>query len=154
MAFEFKFPDLGEGLTEGEVVQWKVQVGDKVADHQVLLEVETDKAVVEIPSPKAGYVLRLKGGPGDIIKVGEVIAVIGSEKELDAARASDPLVSTKPALRLPPPAMPVAPPPEPYTVQAPSVGVVGSLEEAPEDAPPTPEPKVPLPVIRPRVAES
>ncbi|HEY3347481.1 MAG TPA: dihydrolipoamide acetyltransferase family protein [Nitrospirota bacterium] len=76
MAYEFKFPDIGEGLTEGEIVEWKVKPGDKVADHQTILEVETDKAVAEVPSPKAGYIVSLKGGPGDIINVGEVIAVI------------------------------------------------------------------------------
>ena len=50
MAFEFKFPDIGEGLTEGEIVEWKVKVGDRVADHQVIAEIGTDKAVVEVPS--------------------------------------------------------------------------------------------------------
>jgi pyruvate dehydrogenase E2 component (dihydrolipoamide acetyltransferase) len=153
MAFEFKFPDVGEGLTEGEIVQWKVKVADLVQSHQVILEVETDKAVVEIPAPEAGFILSLKGGPGDIIKVGDVIAVIGSEKELKAAQAAVPPSPAKPAPQPPPPApaTPVAPPPEPYTVQAPSVGVVGSLEEAPEDAPAPPEPKAPPPVTRPRV---
>jgi pyruvate dehydrogenase E2 component (dihydrolipoamide acetyltransferase) len=158
MAFEFKFPDVGEGLTEGEVVQWKVKAGDLVQGHQVILEVETDKAVVEIPAPEAGFILSLKGGPGDIIKVGEVIAVIGTEAELKAAqaKASPPASGERPApsgtsAPEPTPAPRVAPPPEPYTVQGPSVGVVGSLEEAPEDAPPAPEPKAPPPVIRPRV---
>jgi pyruvate dehydrogenase E2 component (dihydrolipoamide acetyltransferase) len=151
MAFEFKFPDVGEGLTEGEIVQWKVQVGDAVQSHQVILEVETDKAVVEIPSPEAGFILSLKGGPGDIIKVGEVIAVIGSEQELKAAQASAPLVPARPAPR--PAAAPkaVAAPPEPYTVEGPSVGVVGSLEEAPEEAPPAAEPPAAEPVTRPHV---
>ncbi|MBI5239089.1 MAG: 2-oxo acid dehydrogenase subunit E2 [Elusimicrobia bacterium] len=151
MAYEFKFPDVGEGLTEGEIVQWKVKVGDLVASHQVILEVETDKAVVEIPAPEAGFILSLKGGPGDIIKVGEVIAVIGTEAELKAVQAKAPAPAPKPAPAPPPAPQPVAPPPEPYTVQGPSVGVVGSLEEAPEDAPPAPEPKAPPPVIRPRV---
>jgi len=90
MALEFKFPDLGEGLSEGEVVQWKVKVGDQVADHQALLEVETDKAVVEVPAPAAGFVLSIKGGPGTVIQVGEVIAVIGSEAELKALPVSAP----------------------------------------------------------------
>jgi len=90
MAFDFKFPDVGEGLTEGEVVSWKVKVGDLVQSHQAILEVETDKAVVEIPSPETGFILSLKGVPGDIIKVGEVIAVIGSENELKASQAKAP----------------------------------------------------------------
>jgi pyruvate dehydrogenase E2 component (dihydrolipoamide acetyltransferase) len=152
MAFEFKFPDVGEGLTEGEVVQWKVKVGDQVQSHQAILEVETDKAVVEIPSPEAGFILSLKGGPGDIIKVGEVIAVIGSEKELKALQASAP-PAAKPAPQPLPAPKPAALPPEPFTVQAPSVGVVGSLEEAPEDEPAAPASgELPTPpVTRPRV---
>ena len=127
MAYEFRFPDIGEGLTEGEVVEWRVKVGDKVSDHQVILEVETDKAVAEVPSPKAGFIISLKGGPGDIIKVGEVIAVIGDEAEVKptataAAAAPPPTPST----------VPLAPA---STVKAArgSVGVVGELEEAPED---------------------
>ncbi|HBL15806.1 MAG TPA: hypothetical protein DD417_03320 [Elusimicrobia bacterium] len=151
MALEFKFPDLGEGLSEGEVVQWKVKVGDQVADHQALLEVETDKAVVEVPAPAAGFVLSIKGGPGTVIQVGEVIAVIGSEAELKALPVSappPPAPETPPA----PPPRPIAPPPEPYTVERESVGVVGRLEEAPEDEPPPrPAAPAPAPVAKPRV---
>ena len=152
MAFEFRFPDVGEGLTEGEVVRWKVAVGDTVADHQVLVEVETDKAVVELPAPRAGLILSLKGGPGDIIKVGEVIAVIGDEAELKAARSQTPAPAAPPP---PPPAAaprPSAVPPEPYTVQGPSVGVVGELEEAPEEEPArVPPAAAPPAVARPKV---
>ncbi|MFT7619065.1 MAG: pyruvate/2-oxoglutarate dehydrogenase complex dihydrolipoamide acyltransferase (E2) component, partial [Planctomycetota bacterium] len=54
MAFEFKLPDLGEGVAEGEIVEWKVAVGDTVTEDQPLVEVMTDKATVEIPSPRAG----------------------------------------------------------------------------------------------------
>jgi pyruvate/2-oxoglutarate dehydrogenase complex dihydrolipoamide acyltransferase (E2) component len=97
MAYEFRFPDIGEGLIEGEIVEWKVRVGDRVADHQVILEVETDKAVAEVPSPKSGYVISLKGGPGDIIKVGEVIAVIGDETELKAASKGKAVAAEKAA---------------------------------------------------------
>ena len=155
MALEFKFPDVGEGLTEGEIVQWKVKAGDQVESHQVILEVETDKAVVEIPSPAAGFVVVLKGKPGDVIKVGEVIAVIGSAEEMKAAQSKAP-PPPAPAVTAAPPAppapRPVSPPPEPYTVQAPSVGVVGSLEEAPEDeVVAAPAAQAPAPVTRPRV---
>lgn len=153
MAFEFKFPDIGEGLTEGEIVEWKVKVGDRVEDHQVIAEIETDKAVVEVPSPAAGFILRLKGGPGDIVKVGEIIAVIGDEAELKAALARTPPPPPAPKPAPPPPAPPPPPPPEPYTVQGPSVGVVGRLEEAPEDEPaPVQAKAAPPPVTRPRVA--
>ena len=59
MAFEFKFPDVGEGITEGTIVKWKVKEGDNVKADQILAEIETDKAVVEIPSPKKGTILKL-----------------------------------------------------------------------------------------------
>ncbi len=148
MAFEFKFPDVGEGLTEGEIVQWKVKVGDQIQAHQTLVEVETDKAVVEIPSPKAGYVLSIKGGAGDIIKVGEVVAVIGEKSELKKVPAKAPSPAPAPV----PVVAPRPTPPEPYTVQAPSVGVVGQLEEAPAEEPPKPKTVVaPPPVTRPPV---
>lgn len=81
MAVEFKFPDLGEGIAEGEVKKWLVKEGDTVAKDQSLAEVETDKAVVEIPSPEAGQVLKLYHKEGELVKVGEVLAVIGAEGE-------------------------------------------------------------------------
>ncbi|MDD5656469.1 MAG: dihydrolipoamide acetyltransferase family protein, partial [Elusimicrobia bacterium] len=147
MAFEFKFPDVGEGLTEGEIVAWKVKAGDVVEAHQPMLEVETDKAVVEIPAPRSGRVLKLVGEPGKIVKVGEVIAVIGSEEEFGALpppAASVPAASPAPRIE--------APPPEPYTVAAESVGVVGRLEEAPAEAAPAAVAVAePPPVSRPGV---
>ncbi len=76
MAFEFKLPDIGEGVVEGEIVAWKVNVGDVVAEDQPLVEVMTDKATVEIPSPKAGTVSSLTGGEGDVIEVGQVFVVL------------------------------------------------------------------------------
>ena len=57
MAFEFRFPDVGEGIAEGEIVRWLVAEGDAVRADQTLVEVETDKAVVEIPSPRTGTLL-------------------------------------------------------------------------------------------------
>jgi 2-oxoisovalerate dehydrogenase E2 component (dihydrolipoyl transacylase) len=67
---EFKLPDLGEGLTEGEVVRWLVKEGDAVALNQPIVEVETAKAVVEIPAPYAGTVVKLHAGEGDTLDVG------------------------------------------------------------------------------------
>ena len=74
--FEFKLPDLGEGVHEGQIVNVLVQEGDVVAEYQPLLEVETDKAAVEIPSPKAGRIAKLLVEPGQVIKVGDVMVVI------------------------------------------------------------------------------
>ncbi len=81
MAIEFKFPDVGEGITEGEIVKWRVKEGDSVKEGDTLAEVETDKAVVEIPAPSAGKILKLFGKEGEKIKVGQVMAVIGGEGE-------------------------------------------------------------------------
>ncbi len=90
MTFEFKFPDVGEGIHEGELLKWHVKVGDRVKEDQVLAEVETDKAVVEIPSPRNGAILKLNGRPGDKIKVGDVLCEIddGSKGGAKAAPAS------------------------------------------------------------------
>ncbi|MFQ6048252.1 MAG: biotin/lipoyl-containing protein, partial [Phycisphaerae bacterium] len=69
--FEFKLPDLGEGISEGQIVNVLVKEGDTVAEYQPILEIETDKAAVEIPSPKAGVIAKLYVEPGQIVKVGE-----------------------------------------------------------------------------------
>src|SRR3989338_776217 len=81
MATDFKFPDVGEGITEGEIVKWHVSVGDVVKEHDVLAEVETDKAIVQIHSPVSGTILRLDHKEGDTIQVGETLAVIGEKGE-------------------------------------------------------------------------
>jgi len=97
MATEFRFPDLGEGIAEGEVKKWLVKVGDTVVKDQSLAEVETDKAVVEIPSPVAGKVIRLDHKEGELVKVGEVLAVIGTEGEAIPTSAAPPVEEERPA---------------------------------------------------------
>lgn len=106
MSFEFKFPDIGEGLTEGEIVRWLVKEGDEVKEGQPLVEVETDKALAEIPSPRTGVILKIMAKEKEIVKVGQAIVIFGGKGE-------SLIVPTKPK----------------------SVGVVGELEEAPEEAP-------------------
>jgi pyruvate dehydrogenase E2 component (dihydrolipoamide acetyltransferase) len=81
MPFNFVLPDLGEGTTEGEIRKWVVREGDAVEEHQTVLEIETDKAVVEVPSPKKGTVLKINKEVGDIVKVGEVLMTIAEEGE-------------------------------------------------------------------------
>jgi pyruvate dehydrogenase E2 component (dihydrolipoamide acetyltransferase) len=91
--FEFKLPDLGEGIHEGQVVGVLVQEGDTVAEYQPLLEIETDKAAVEIPSPKAGRIAKLFVQPGQIVKVGDVMVVIdesGAGKAAPTAEVAAP----------------------------------------------------------------
>lgn len=77
----FKFPDVGEGITEGEVVNWLVDEGNSVEEDQALVEVETDKAVVEIPSPYSGTLLKQHAAEGDTIMVDEDLATIGEPGE-------------------------------------------------------------------------
>jgi pyruvate dehydrogenase E2 component (dihydrolipoamide acetyltransferase) len=81
MAQEFVLPDIGEGLTEAEVVTWLIAVGDEVADGQPLCEVETAKAVVELPSPFAGVLLHQGAPEGATIAVGGIVAIIGERNE-------------------------------------------------------------------------
>src|SRR5512141_2646882 len=79
MAYEFKLPDLGEGLTEGEIGRWLVEVGQEIAEDDPLVEIATDKTTVEIPSPAAGVVAQILAQDGDIVPVGTVIVVIGND---------------------------------------------------------------------------
>jgi pyruvate dehydrogenase E2 component (dihydrolipoyllysine-residue acetyltransferase) len=79
VAYEFKLPDLGEGLTEGEVARWLVSVGDEVAEDQPLVEIQTDKTTVEIPSPAAGKVAQILVEEGNVVPVGTVLVVIGED---------------------------------------------------------------------------
>lgn len=100
MANQFRFPDVGEGITEGEVVRWLVKEGDEVKADQTLADIETDKAVVEMPSPYAGTVLKLHFKDKDIVKVGDVLVTIGEKgeavPEVEAAPAA-----AGPAARIP-----------------------------------------------------
>src|SRR3954447_21970345 len=77
MAYEFKLPDLGEGLTEGEIGRWLVHEGQEIAEDAPLVEIATDKTTVEIPSPAAGVVSKILVQEGDVVPVGTVIVVIG-----------------------------------------------------------------------------
>jgi pyruvate dehydrogenase E2 component (dihydrolipoamide acetyltransferase) len=77
--YEFKLPDLGEGLTEGEIARWLVAEGDEIAEDAPLVEIATDKTTVEIPSPAAGLVSRILVAEGDVVPVGTVLVVIGGD---------------------------------------------------------------------------
>jgi pyruvate dehydrogenase E2 component (dihydrolipoamide acetyltransferase) len=104
--FEFKLPDLGEGVHEGQIINVLVKEGDAVAEYQPILEVETDKAAVEIPSPKAGVIAKLLVEPGQTVKVGDVMVVID---ESGAVAAEAPAAAA---------AAPIAPAQEPQVQQA------------------------------------
>ena len=97
---EFKLPDLGEGLTEAEIVEWHVAANDDIKLNQPLLSVETDKAVVEVPSPVTGRVISLHGEAGDVIPVGDVLArfdVPGSDAPASEDVSSSPSKENAPA---------------------------------------------------------
>ncbi|TML35012.1 MAG: 2-oxo acid dehydrogenase subunit E2 [Actinobacteria bacterium] len=79
MAYEFKLPDLGEGLTEGEIARWLVSEGQEIAEDDPLVEVQTDKTTVEIPSPAGGKVARILVAEGEVVPVGTVLVVIGED---------------------------------------------------------------------------
>jgi pyruvate/2-oxoglutarate dehydrogenase complex dihydrolipoamide acyltransferase (E2) component len=85
MAYEFKLPDLGEGVREGEIARWLVEVGQDVAEDDPLVEIQTDKTTVEIPSPAAGRVARILVEAGELVPVGTPLVLIGSD-----AVASEP----------------------------------------------------------------
>src|SRR5262245_62141651 len=91
MAFNFYMPDIGEGVVEGEIVGWKVKEGDTVKLDQPIVEVMTDKATVELPSPRAGRIAKINFKDGDICPVGKILVVI----EEDGAAAAPP--TDKPA---------------------------------------------------------
>jgi pyruvate dehydrogenase E2 component (dihydrolipoamide acetyltransferase) len=91
VAYEFKLPDLGEGLTEGEIARWLVQEGQEIAEDDPLVEIATDKTTVEIPSPAGGVVSKIVVGEGEVVPVGTVLVVIGGDgKEAEPTPASDP----------------------------------------------------------------
>ena len=87
MAYEFKLPDLGEGLTEGEIARWLVQEGQEIAEDDPLVEVQTDKTTVEIPSPAAGRVTQILVGEGEVVPVGTVLVVIDGARPATSGAA-------------------------------------------------------------------
>jgi pyruvate dehydrogenase E2 component (dihydrolipoamide acetyltransferase) len=88
VSFEFRLPDIGEGIAEGEITQWHVEVGQEVREDDPFVEVMTDKATVEIPAPHAGVIQELRVPAGQAVPVGEVIAVIATSGEAPAAPAA------------------------------------------------------------------
>src|SRR5947209_3086385 len=92
MRYEFKLPDIGEGIAEAEIVAWHVKVGDTIAEDQQIADMMTDKATVEMESPVAGKVIELAGEVGDQVPIGSVLAVIETE---GTDRAAEPVDDRK-----------------------------------------------------------
>ena len=86
--YEFKLPDLGEGLTEGEIARWLVSEGQEIAEDDPLVEIQTDKTTVEVPSPAAGLVSRILVEEGQVVPVGTVLVVIGADGAEAVSEAS------------------------------------------------------------------
>jgi len=101
MASAFKLPDLGEGLTEGEVARWLVAEGQEIAEDDPLVEIQTDKATVEIPSPYGGTVLQVLVAEGDVVPVGTELVVIGAPGEEAPAATPAPVTAAGPAAPAP-----------------------------------------------------
>ena len=112
MAFQFKMPDIGEGIAEGEIVKIDIKVGDTIQEDDILFEVQNDKSVEEIPSPVSGKVLEVKVQEGTVARVGDIIVVIddGSGSAEASAPAAAPAASPAPAAPAasPAPAAPAA----------------------------------------------
>ena len=98
MVYEFRLPDIGEGVAEGEVVKWLVKEGVEVKENDPLVEIMTDKVNVEIPSPKKGTILKLMAKEGEVVKVGQVLLAIGEKGEQTTTT-----MSTSPSLETPVP---------------------------------------------------
>src|SRR5215813_12068668 len=137
--FEFKLPDIGEGIAEAEIVAWHVKVGDTIAEDQQIADMMTDKATVEMESPVAGKVLELAGEVGDQVPIGSVLAVIETE---GADRAAEPVEDSKDERPLGDGAIEATP------EQAEEISVVAA--DANAEAKPAP---APAPRVEPEVAE-
>ena len=102
--YVFKMPDLGEGTVSAEVVAWHVKPGDLVQEDQVMCEVMTEKAAVEMPAPVTGRIISIAGQPGDMVAVGSDLVVF--ETDATSAASGDAPAARAPA---PPPAEPMVP---------------------------------------------
>ena len=137
MRYEFKLPDIGEGIAEAEIVAWHVKVGDTIAEDQQIADMMTDKATVEMESPVAGKVLQLAGEVGDQVPIGSVLAVIETE---GADRAAQPVDDSNEERPLADGAV------EPTPEQAEEIPVVAVEEPRPTPA------AAPAPRVEPEVA--
>jgi len=122
MAREFKLPDIGEGVHEGEVVKWFVKEGDPVKENDPLVEVMTDKVTVQIPSPTTGSILQLRAKEGEVVTVGSTLVVFGEPGEA---------VPTSPSPTPPPVTAPTGAPPKDARKPGPAPPATGEILAAP-----------------------
>ena len=145
--FVMRVPDLGEGSVSAEVIAWKVAAGDTVREDAPLVELSTDKAVVEVPSPVSGVVVAVSGKPGDTLAVGSELAVF----EVEGALEGQGVPSAAPSARPTPPALTA--PPARSVPAAPPVAAA-SLAPATQDSPLLPARVMASPATRRRAAET
>lgn len=126
--YDFKLPDLGEGIHEGEILEWHVKMGQTVAEDDPLVEIETDKAAVTIPSPRAGVVVATNGAVGEVVKVGQVLVSIDDNGASAKASAASAVAASQSA------AAPAAAPSKPALV-APSASAAAPSKPAVAAAP-------------------
>jgi pyruvate dehydrogenase E2 component (dihydrolipoamide acetyltransferase) len=100
VAYEFKLPDLGEGLTEGEIARWLVEEGQEIAEDDPLVEIATDKTTVEIPSPAAGVVTKIYVAEGEVVPVGTLLVVIGGNGVAATAEPAVERAAAEPRARI------------------------------------------------------
>ncbi len=103
---DFILPDLGEGVHEAELIKWRVSVGDKVAEHDILAEMETDKALVEVPSPRPGVIAALHGNEGDILRVGNALVTYAGDGQAVEPKPGKGAKAEAPRVKGPPPPEP------------------------------------------------
>ena len=146
--FAFKLPDIGEGVVEGEVVEWMVSVGDTVKEDDPILSVMTDKATVEIPSPTDGVVKSIVGEPGTILAVGQVCIEFETDGEGTPAPIEEKVEEKPEPAAKPDPEPTPEPAPEPVSKPAPAAKPTPVVTAAPGARP------LASPAVRQRARES
>ncbi|HMH87128.1 MAG TPA: dihydrolipoamide acetyltransferase family protein [Steroidobacteraceae bacterium] len=131
--FTFKMPDLGEGTVDAEIVAWHTKPGDLVAEDQLIVEVMTDKAAVEVPAPVSGRVVSVTGAPGDKVAVGSPLIVFELSDGAAAPAAAVPAVAAPAAVPVVPAAAPA--PTKPVSAPAPTAAPTAAPAVAPTAAP-------------------
>ncbi|MFZ5491590.1 MAG: dihydrolipoamide acetyltransferase family protein [Pseudomonadota bacterium] len=131
MRFEFRLPDVGEGITESELLAWHVAPGEPVREDQVLCEIETDKATVEIPAPCSGRVEQLAAQVGQTVRVGEILAVFDAERPPAQQFSGEKHAAPPPAPAAPASAASTAPAPAPAPTPATASAQAGPVRATP-----------------------
>jgi len=126
--YEFKLPDLGEGTVDAEIVEWKVKVGDRVKEEDTIVDVMTEKATIEVPSPVTGTVVSTTGEPGDLVPVGSVLIVFETDAKAPAKADAKPAAA--------PAAKAASAPPKPTPAPKAAASTASKASAPPKASPP------------------